>query len=284
MKKEVNILIVEDNPGDIDIIKELLSSPSNLRVNLLEANSLKAAKEHCDKTKCDLILLDLGLPDSQGMETFNKMSAAAQDVPIIVLTGLEDDILAEKLIGSGAQDYLVKGRFDSFQLMHSIQFSIQRNNFTKYLLKIESKNSDEYDNSILKNYSESNQSEITSNLYASVKLSKASKEIFLSQVAGLEEILMQNFESKFLKTDFNISEELEKMAHQIGHFNGTAKDVVEIYVTALHNIKLKESDKITSVISSDGKIILVELMGYLASFYQLRNKLKGNNVQGGQND
>ncbi|MFQ5979960.1 MAG: response regulator [Candidatus Heimdallarchaeota archaeon] len=125
-KKDVTVLLVEDNPGDARLIQNMLSKASIATFNLLSAERLSAGFDHLSSGDIDVILLDLTLPDSHGLETFVKMHKQAQNVPIIVLTGLDDEDVAIKAAREGAQDYLVKGTITGPMLARSIRYAIER--------------------------------------------------------------------------------------------------------------------------------------------------------------
>jgi DNA-binding response OmpR family regulator len=122
MKKQpIKILLVEDNPGDARSIREMLNEEKNTHYDIYQTGRLDDGIKILVKDHFDLILLDLCLPDSEGMDTFNIMKYNAPDLPIIVLTGLKEDIFAVSAVGRGAQDYLVKGEINSKLLENSIQ-------------------------------------------------------------------------------------------------------------------------------------------------------------------
>jgi PAS domain S-box-containing protein len=113
-KEPVRVLLVEDNPGDADLIMERATEDKRRPVTIQIAGTLAAAQAALRADLFDLILLDLGLPDSVGLPTFDAMQAAARQTPIIVLTGRDDQDLADACVARGAQEYLVKGRVEGF--------------------------------------------------------------------------------------------------------------------------------------------------------------------------
>jgi DNA-binding response OmpR family regulator len=128
MKKHpIKILLVEDNPGDARTIREMLNDTDNTHYDIYQTSRLDDGLKILVKDHFDLILLDLCLPDSEGMDTFNIMKYNAPDLPIIVLTGLKEDIFAVSAVGRGAQDYLVKGEINSKLLATSIQNAMKVN-------------------------------------------------------------------------------------------------------------------------------------------------------------
>ncbi len=124
--KQTNILLVEDNPGDSRLIQEMFNVVKNENFDVKWAESLSKGLEYLSEGGFDIVLLDLSLPDSQGLETFTQLSAGARGVPVIILSGLKDEALALKAVQEGAQDYLVKGQVDSNLLMSSIRYAIER--------------------------------------------------------------------------------------------------------------------------------------------------------------
>jgi len=121
----VRVLLVEDNPGDARLIEELLLEAA-ARFELQSAARLAEALEKIDTGGFDLVLLDLSLPDSHGIDTFHRMAARAPNLPLIVLSGLDDEQLALQTVQKGAQDYLVKGHVDRYNLVRAIRYALKR--------------------------------------------------------------------------------------------------------------------------------------------------------------
>lgn len=126
MKNDLRILIIEDNPGDARLIREMLGEVETADFESVWADSLTAGLRHLAQTRFDAILLDLGLPDSEGIETIERILSEAPGAPLIVLTGLADEGMGVEAVHRGAQDYLVKGSVTGDLLMRSIRYSIER--------------------------------------------------------------------------------------------------------------------------------------------------------------
>lgn len=120
------ILIVEDNPGDARLLKEIIADSILGKVDILFAERLSEAIGCVRKSDLDIAILDLTLPDASGEETLRHMMDAAPDLPIVILTGTNDDALGLRLVQEGAQDFLVKGSVDGELLARSIRYAIQR--------------------------------------------------------------------------------------------------------------------------------------------------------------
>lgn len=126
MKNLIKILIVEDNPAFVRLTRELLKEQTEEKFEFITADSLAAALKKLQKQKTEVILLDLGLPDSVGVDTFRAINAVAFNIPILILTGIEDEHTALMMIAEGAQDYFVKGTYDGRMLGRAILYAIER--------------------------------------------------------------------------------------------------------------------------------------------------------------
>jgi DNA-binding NarL/FixJ family response regulator len=127
MNEVIKILLVEDNLGDAGLIQESLAEKAAL-FEITHVDRLSEAIKLLEGNNFDLVLLDLSLPDSSGIDTFRKVQLKIPNLPIILLTGLDDEVLALKLIKEGAQDYLVKGQINSKVLIKSICYAFERHN------------------------------------------------------------------------------------------------------------------------------------------------------------
>jgi sigma-B regulation protein RsbU (phosphoserine phosphatase) len=135
--KTINLLLVEDNLDDVHFLRMLLNKASGVRFQVELARNLEESLAHLAKGGMDLVLLDLTLPETTGMETFHAIKSQAHDVPIIVLSGLDDETLALNAMHAGAEDYLVKGRVDTQLITRAATYAIERTDARKALLKAE---------------------------------------------------------------------------------------------------------------------------------------------------
>jgi DNA-binding NtrC family response regulator len=125
--QQLHVLLIEDNPGDARLVQEMLAEIKGSRFSLQWADRLEQGVERLDKCPpIDVILLDLSLPDSNGSETFARMLAAAPHIPIVVMSGLDDETVAVQTVREGAQDYLLKGQADGHLLARAIRYAIER--------------------------------------------------------------------------------------------------------------------------------------------------------------
>ena len=134
----LKVLLIEDNLGDFRLIQEMFKE-SGTNVELKWAKQLSTGLANLKEESFDGLLVDLGLPDSQGFDTFKKMHDQAPQIPIVVITGLADDGLAMRAVREGAQDYLIKGQIDSHLLIRAIRHAMERKRAEEALRESEEK-------------------------------------------------------------------------------------------------------------------------------------------------
>jgi signal transduction histidine kinase len=121
-----SVLLIEDNPGDARLIQEMLRRTQRALVRLEWAEGLTTGLELLARGSVDVVLLDLSLPESQGLDTLLRVRARAPGVPVVVLTGLGDEDIGNRAVQSGAQDYLIKGQVDGPLLVRALRYAIER--------------------------------------------------------------------------------------------------------------------------------------------------------------
>jgi two-component system cell cycle sensor histidine kinase/response regulator CckA len=124
-QRAIRVLLVEDNPGDARLILELLREIEGA-FEFERFDRLEPALQRLKQAGIDVVLLDLGLPDSQGIETFARAHREARGEPIVVISGLDDEVLALEAVRRGAQDYVVKGRIEGRLLARVIRYAVER--------------------------------------------------------------------------------------------------------------------------------------------------------------
>ena len=130
-KKHIDrVLLIEDNPGDARLLREMFDEQGARGTELTIMQSMSEAEKYLAENAVDIVLLDLGLPDAQGLAAVRRAHAAAPRVPLVVLTGMDDESLATQALQEGAQDYLVKSQIDSYGttrgLVRALRYSMER--------------------------------------------------------------------------------------------------------------------------------------------------------------
>lgn len=139
MEENLQILLVEDNPADAFLLQEAIAEIENAP-RVIHADGLNLALAYLKEENVDAILLDLALPDSEGLATLERMNAAAARLPIVVLTGLEDEAVGIDAVRKGAQDYLIKGQTGARQLLQTVYHAVERKRLERALAQAARRN------------------------------------------------------------------------------------------------------------------------------------------------
>jgi PAS domain S-box-containing protein len=146
MHETITVLLVEDNPGDARLMREAVREAEGSHIHLVHVDTLGKAFAHLDQNRFDVVMLDLSLPDAEGLTTLVRAHAHAPSVPIVVLTGLDDEGLAIRAVREGAQDYLVKGQVTGQLLVRAMRYATERKRAIEALQR-----SEEYYRSLIEN-------------------------------------------------------------------------------------------------------------------------------------
>jgi diguanylate cyclase (GGDEF)-like protein/PAS domain S-box-containing protein len=120
------ILLIEDNAGDVRLLTEMFRDEGPHDIELAHVDCVGAAEKYLLERSPHIILLDLGLPDAQGVDAIRRIRAAAPHVPVVVLTGLDDESMASRALQAGAQDYLIKGEIEPRGLLRALRYAMER--------------------------------------------------------------------------------------------------------------------------------------------------------------
>src|ERR1700688_1848426 len=134
-KKSIKVLLlVEDNPADVRLLLEIFHEQTSHNAELTQVETIGEAELYlATNVVPDIILLDLGLPDAQGLEAIRRARAVAPGVPMVVLTALDDESLASQALQEGVQDYLIKGQIDARGLLRALRYAVERKNMQEAL-------------------------------------------------------------------------------------------------------------------------------------------------------
>src|SRR5580693_7481291 len=127
------ILLIEDNLGDARLLQEMLGEQGSHNIELTHVQCMSDAEKYLSQRVVDMILLDLGLPDARGLSAIRRAHAAAPSIPLVVLTGLDDESLAKQALQVGAQDYLIKGQIEARGLLRALRYAVERKSMEEAL-------------------------------------------------------------------------------------------------------------------------------------------------------
>jgi DNA-binding response OmpR family regulator len=269
MKQEpIKVLLIEDNPADARLIRELLVEATGVRFHLECADQLSKGLERLAAGGVDVLLLDLSLPDSQGLDTFIRVHTQAPEVPIMVLTGLYDEALAVKAMREGAQDYLVKGQADSNLLLRSMRYAIERHRLAGELEQAREQEQRQRELNSLEHFPSAPATTVTAQTFGLLPLRESLPDTFGELVQHYSDLMDLALEQRAYKVKHNISDSLRAIADQLGFLKCGPRDAVEIHTAAMKRKSNGATPQKVQAYVEEGRLRVLELMGYLVSYYR----------------
>jgi DNA-binding NarL/FixJ family response regulator len=263
----ISILLVEDTT-DADLIDNMLFDGVSFHPELVRVVRLSESLEQLSQRKFDVVLLDLTLPDSWGLESLNRILQQTPDIPIIVLTGASDEELAIEAIRVGAQDYLFKQRTNTELLGRAIRYAVERQRLLVELQRVRQREEQEQELHSLEQLSNPIPASVTAQLYGEAPLRVTLPDIFATLVEHYGELMDRALEQQAYKVERHVSEDLRGMAEKLGFLKAGPRDVIEIHHTTLkHKSRDASLAKIQAYVE-EGRLMVLELMGHLVSFYR----------------
>lgn len=267
-EKPIKVLLVEDNPVDADLVQEFLAEETPGRFAVTHVERLSQALDCLGTAESDVVLLDLSLPDSQGLATLSRVQQEAPEVPIIVLTGADDEALALSAVKAGAQDYLAKGRVDGQLLARSMHYAMDRHRLQAELERTRQREQQQRELGALEQLSGPSQTSVTAQTFGLGSLREGLPDTFNELVRRYEELMDLALERRAYKVEHDVSESLRAVVDQLGFLKAGPRDVVEIHATALKRQTRKATQAKAQAYAEEGRLMVLELMGYLASYYR----------------
>ncbi len=261
----MHVLLIEDNETDAVLIREILAEAEGAIFDLEWADRLSAGLERLDKGGVDVILLDLGLPDSQGLETLSRANAQAPEVPIVVLTSLADEMLGVEAVRRGAQDYLVKGQVGSNLLGRALRYAIERQQLLVELERTRQREQEERARAV-RSYQHYLAISQGGGLETAEALSYPDEETLRELIPDYWDVVINYVRAIRIRED-RPSERVREFARQLALLQVRARDVVRIHLGALNRFAERAMPSEERAFSNDARLVLVELMGNLMDIY-----------------
>jgi DNA-binding NarL/FixJ family response regulator len=230
--------------------------------NLEEAIAQLCAKHF------DVLLLSLNISDSQAMDTLQSFQQQFPYLPIVILTDSKDETLRVQCLQLGAQGYLVKDQIDSKLLVYSLRLAIEQKRELEILQQNQLKRLQEQEILGLRQIADTAKTQITAKLFGLSLLRESSPEIFQEIVQQYGDLMDLSMEQRAYKVEHNISEQLRNMGEQLGFLKASPRDIVDIHTEVLKQKTQKSNPIKAQAYVSEGRLMVLELMGYLASYYR----------------
>jgi len=287
--ENLNILIIEDDQVDRMSLERLLSRSSLGSAKVHSEGCLKEALEVVARERFDIILSDLGLPDSRGMETVKALQAVAPEVPLLVLSGLDDETTAIQSVQQGVQDYLIKGQVDSPLLVRSIRYAIERKRTDRDMRTAEQRYRTIFDNSAVAIMLVDDQERLVSwNRFTENLLGMSPDDLHLKSIRSLypeeewekiqtyhirQQGMQHHIETRMLKKDGGIIDVdislsvLKDAEDRVAGSIGVIRDITE-RKRAEERLERSYSLLHATLESTADGLLVVDNMGSVASFNQ----------------
>ena len=264
------ILLIEDEPTTVKLIQRLLlkapqcSLAEGLTFTLTQAQDLQETAEKLAGEKFDLILLSLEISVPPGLNILVKTRELASDIPIVVQTTSNDEKLVVKAFQLGADGYIQLNNIDSSLLVYQIRVAIERQ---QYILNLKHQQQEEEFRE-LEQLIKGVQTSITAKMFGSEAIRQSIPDIFQELVQNYGDLLDLALEEQAYKVEHNLSERLRSLADKLGFLKASPRDVVDIHTTTLRKKNQDVTLAKAQAYVSEGRLMVLELMGYLVSFYR----------------
>lgn len=258
----LRLLLVEDSPSDQRLILEILSGSAIVADAVV---SLADAEARLGGGGLDLVLLDLGLPDSQGLDGLRRLLAGSPEIPVVVMTGLSGDELGFEAVRIGAEDFLQKDWIiDAALVKRTLRFAVERHRLRQRLQMAER----EQEAMALGRIDANAKVDISASAFGLKPLRDRDGDLFAETRNTYGQILRAAAERQVFQVQHPISDQLRKLADQLGFVRASPRDLIDIHSAALKTLIASVAPEHERLIINEGRITILELMGHLVSYYR----------------
>ncbi len=276
MKTEtIHVLLVEDDFRFVALLEAWLEATSEavgkrqgMSLHLQHVGDLAAALFRLGTAPFDLVLADLNLPDSHGLATCERLLNHTAGVPVIILSGIDDEDLAIQAMGKGAQDYLVKGSLDEQLLLRSVRYALERSKLQRELEQMRQVQLQIREQEALDRINARGGMPMAAQSLGLQSLSQSQPEVFAGMVDRLVVTWEHLLEMRTHKVSYNISQDLRELACDMGLRKCGPRDVVALYRAALARLERIDKPQRSEILREEGRYLTFELMGNLVSHYR----------------
>lgn len=268
-RADLALLLVEDNPADAVLVRETLGMSFDSAVDLAHTDTLNSALEALERASFDVVLCDLGLPDSDHLETLEHIVLASKGTPIIVLTGFDDGEMPLQALKAGAQDFVAKDVLASPDigrevLVRAIRYAIARSGGRGR----DRRDLGEADRVLVEVMSGRNDTSATARAYGHLPLVEGAPSLFATLTEEYNRAMEEAMREVSYRVETERSRIVSELGQSLGRFGATPKDVVELHVAALREASNGKNSSQVRGLKDEARLILVEVMGNLASYYR----------------
>lgn len=265
-----HVLLVEDDDDYAQMLGEMLDRNRELPLDATRVATLEAAFLALRDFTPDLILLDLNLPDESGLRTLRRLRDHAPGSAIVVLTSMSEPNLALQVITMGAQEYLVKEDLNALVLVKAVRYAMERWKLHAALSESRETTARERELRQLERLAGVSAGQVTADMFGQGRLAQRQPHRYHEVREEYERLLMQALRERAYRTSDNASADLRSLASVLGFLNAGPRDVVDLHAEALRH-RIGTADRgLHQALVEEGRIRVLELMGYLVSYYRAR--------------
>ena len=265
--RPLRVLLVDDNPGDRDLACDRLEQAGG-HFEVRTAACLREALEQLGQGPVDVMLLDLGLPDCQGIETLRQLQAPVPEIPIVILTGAEDDRMAHEALSAGAQDFLAKSWTDANLTARSLRYAVERKQLQLQLERERRSREAEREEAAHGSFAAIASSSVTARLFGQKSLREGSPTAFDENMREYAKSIRMALDNRITTSAHAVSERLCSIAERMGQHLAGPRDVVDIHRAAMAALCDGANGGQVEAYLTEGRLLLLELMGNLVNFYR----------------
>ena len=256
------VLLVEDNPADADLVRELLGVSLRTRYDVVVTSTFAAALEVVAARRFDVVLIDLRLPDQTGVDSVTKLRPLVGATPIVVLTGLDDEALAMACIDAGAQDYLVKGDLRPLALQRAVAYAMGR------VRQVASREDSDLIAKYARLSTEAYRGSVTASLSGQAAIAERQPAVFRHIVEEYVQLLPRYFDHVVRHRE-KPRDAMVRLATRLGDYDAGPRDLVDAHMAALGRIAGDESGPRARALTHEGRLAVLEMMGLLVDYYRV---------------
>ncbi|GAB4294519.1 MAG: hypothetical protein Kow0090_09270 [Myxococcota bacterium] len=262
------VLLIENKANDSALIKELIEKTSEMSIEVECAQSLSEGLNLLRNGYFEVVLLNPGLPDSDGLQSLNKLIMDFPDIPVVLITGKEDEEMAVAAVKTGAQDYLVKGKLDGELMIKSLNYAAERLMLRAEMDKIKRNGAQEKDIGALEKFAYYASLSMFSHPFAETSFKEAHPNIFESMVKIYEDILEAALDQKLNGNETDLTPTLRGFAEELVFYRALPKDAVALHTTAVRRKAVASPFEKSRILLEEGRMLFVEIIGLMASCYR----------------
>lgn len=269
---KLRILLVEDSPADTRLLEEELSDAGVTAFHVTYAGKLALAVRAWDPGAYDVVLLDLALPDSNGLETVRRAMSELPGVPIVVLTTLDDETTAAQAVAAGVQDYLVKGDADGRAIIRAIRHAMARHR----VLGVRSRGGDPREPG-----EDGTTAGIPRSIFGTATLPALFPDAFDELSRSYGRILGHAMAPVSGGASLDSASALAGLAERLGVLRASPADVLELHARALRRTSVGATAHVVAMRAEPSGALLLQLMGYLTDSYLRHSGSRASGSGGG---